>query len=63
MIRTLVLISAVSLFVSCGTMEPLSTGATMTGYDGKDGVITHSVFADSQSTISEENIRRILDGT
>lgn len=49
----------VSLLESCGTSHQL---AGSTAYQGGDTLITQSLFDDKASTISEENVQKILNG-
>ena len=56
------LIFSAVLFCSCGTSRPIvnSSDAVTTN---NDTVITQSLFNDKASTVSEENIQKILSGT
>jgi len=48
------------LFGSCG-VHPMASGVA--DNVGGDTTIVESLFNDKSSSISEENIRRLLDGT
>jgi hypothetical protein len=50
------------LLISCGIPRPVSGNPAM-AYSAADTLITQSLFNDRSSTISEENIQKILDGT
>ena len=56
------LIATMVLLTACETTRPLGNNS---GLDklSEDTLITQSLFNDRASTISEENIQRILDGT
>jgi len=56
------LICTVILITSCETTRQLSNAGN-TGYPAADTLITTSLFSDRASTISEENIHKILDGS
>lgn len=56
------LISAIVLLTACSTSRPLGNGPGADFSNG-DTLITQSLFGDRSSTISEENIQKILDGT
>jgi hypothetical protein len=58
---TLIIFVAI-LIASCDTAKP-SSYALSQGYINADTLITQSLFNDKASTISEENIQRVLDGT
>ena len=53
------LILNVIIFASCTTTNQISNPSD---YVSNDPPITHSLFDDKSSTISEENIQKILDG-
>ncbi|TDK45558.1 hypothetical protein [Algoriphagus formosus] len=50
-------------FYACTTVKPTGTGSSAQAYYQSEPPITQSLFADQSSTISEENIRKILEGT
>jgi hypothetical protein len=50
-------------FYACTTVKPTGTGSSSQAYYQTDPPITQSLFDDQSSTISEENIRKILEGT
>ncbi|WP_288369558.1 hypothetical protein [uncultured Algoriphagus sp.] len=50
-------------FYACTTVKPTGTGSSTQTYYQSEPPITQSLFADQSSTISEENIRKILEGT
>ncbi len=54
-------IAAAFLLTACHTTSGLNSTSTG-GYGTNDTLITHSLFNDRASTISEENIQKILDG-
>ena len=56
------LIAIVTFLTACNTTRQLGNNS---GFDtpGADTLITQSLFSDRASTISEENIQKILDGT
>jgi len=57
------LLTALALLLfACRTTQPLSSNPEMAGFNG-DTLITQSLFNDRASTISEENIQKILEGT
>ncbi|MEO6723365.1 MAG: hypothetical protein ABIN67_23565 [Ferruginibacter sp.] len=60
--QLVLLISIVILLSSCDTTRQLGTPVNQTG-SGGDTLITQSLFNDKASTISEEAIQKILDGT
>ncbi len=55
------LILNVIIFASCTTTKQISNPSDYT-YVSNDPPITQSLFNDKSSTISEENIQKILDG-
>ncbi|HRO71265.1 MAG TPA: hypothetical protein PK951_12825 [Chitinophagaceae bacterium] len=54
-------IATTFLLTACHTTSGLNSASTA-GYGLNDTLITHSLFNDRASTISEENIQKILDG-
>ena len=56
------LITTIVLLTACETTRPLSINSDFDKHSG-DTLITQSLFNDKASTISEENIQRILEGT
>ncbi|WP_157807104.1 hypothetical protein [Algoriphagus formosus] len=50
-------------FYACTTVKPTGTGSSAQTYYQSEPPITQSLFADQSSTISEENIRKILEDT
>jgi hypothetical protein len=60
--RSILFIATIALLTSCTPPRLLST-ATGTDYQNNDPIITQSLFNDKNSTISEENIQKILEGT
>jgi len=60
--QTSLLIIVIALLTSCTTTRPLSNNSG-TDYPSGDTLITQSLFNDRSSTISEDNIQKILDGT
>lgn len=62
--KTILFVLAVILFASCSTTKQVSSDSAFSafGYNGQP-FITQSLFADNNSTISEEDIQKILDGT
>lgn len=56
------LIFAVILFSACHTTKQ-SLAVRQQDYPAGDTLITQSLFNDKSSTVSEENIQKILDGT
>lgn len=56
------LIATIILLTSCSTTR-LPVNSTNAGFSSGDTLITESLFNDKTSTISEENIQKILDGT
>jgi hypothetical protein len=58
--KSLVAISIV-LLSSCTTTKPVNNSSG-NGYPGADTLITQSLFSDRASTISEDNIQKVLDG-
>jgi hypothetical protein len=65
MSRTLLFFLPTLLFLSCGTYRSVPTAAPLAQeYRAPDPTpLTSSLFSNDQSTISEEDIQRILDGT
>jgi hypothetical protein len=60
---TLLLLAAI--MVGCGTPHQANFGMYTQGtggYEATDPLITQSLFSDKASTITEENIQKILDG-
>lgn len=49
-------------FVSCDVSRPVTSDYLLRGVT-TDTLITQSLFADRNATISEENVQKILDGT
>jgi len=60
--QTTFLIATIVLLTACGTTRPLVDNSDFDKPSG-DTLITQSLFNDGASTISEENIQRILEGT
>ena len=60
---TLLALAALLFFASCETTKNLALFSEehVTGY-GKDTLILQSLFSDKTSTISEENIQKVLEG-
>jgi hypothetical protein len=56
------LLSIIILLFSCRTTRPVGNHSSLDS-PGIDTLITQSLFNDKASTISEENIQKILDGT
>ena len=56
------LIATIILLTACGTTRP-SFDSSNAKFSSGDTLITESLFNDRTSTISEENIQKILDGT
>lgn len=56
------LIVLIALLASCSSTRPLNNNSGA-GYEGSDTLITQSLFSDKTSSISEDNIQKILDGT
>jgi hypothetical protein len=54
--------AAAFFLMSCETARPI-TGAHSTSYPTADTLITQSLFNDRSSTISEESIQKILEGS
>lgn len=59
--QTALLIAIILFLTACNTTRPL--GNSSEGTPNGDTLITQSLFNDRASTISEENIQKILDGT
>src|SRR5688572_26034812 len=59
--QTILLITAIVLFTACNTTRP-SGNNPGSDLPGGDTLITQSLFHDRASTISEENIQKILEG-
>ena len=60
--KQILIFLTISLFASCATTGYVSSGNNL--YDGDEkSIITQSLFSDKNSTISEENIQKILEGT
>ncbi|MBS1659650.1 MAG: hypothetical protein JST68_01225 [Bacteroidetes bacterium] len=61
--KQIILFFFVAFFmVSCGSMRPMTSGAVGVG-SGEDTSIIQSLFNDKASSISEENIQRLLEGS
>ena len=61
--KYLLLITLVSICISCGTTNPNVTGMGKSQIPyNSDPKLTKSLFEDKSSTISEENIQKILEG-
>jgi hypothetical protein len=60
--QTALLVAIIVLLTSCGTTRPINNYPGLET-PGGDTLITQSLFSDRASTISEENIQKILDGT
>ncbi len=60
--RTTLLIAITALLTACGTTRHSGNSSSLDTPIG-DTLITQSLFTDKASTISEENIQKILDGT
>jgi hypothetical protein len=60
--QTPLIIVVIALLTSCGTTRPVGNSSGLDTPSG-DTPITQSLFSDRASTISEENIQKILDGT
>ena len=60
--QTTLLIATIILLTACNTTRTLGTNSGSDLPSG-DTLITQSLFNDRTSTISEENIQKILDGT
>ena len=56
------LIATIILLTACSTTRP-SVYSSHANFSSGDTLITESLFNDKTSTISEENIQKILDGT
>ena len=56
------LIATTILLTACSTTRP-SVNSSNANFSSGDTLITESLFNDKTSTISEENIQKILDGT
>ena len=56
------LIATIILLTACSTTKP-SVNNYNADFSRRDTLITESLFNDKTSTISEENIQKILDGT
>jgi len=56
------LIATIILLTACGTTRP-SVNSSNANFSSEDTLITESLFNDRASTISEDNIQKILDGT
>jgi len=54
------LVVTIVLLTSCGTTKQIASSGT--DYPAGDTAITQSLFNDKASTISEDNIQKILDG-
>ena len=54
------LVAGIVLLTSCETTK--QTGSSNMDYSAGDTIITQSLFNDKASTISEDNIQKILDG-
>ncbi len=62
--KTILFVLAVILFASCSTTKQASSDSAYSAFGyNNDLLISQSLFADNNSTISEENIQKILDGT
>jgi hypothetical protein len=60
MIQKLLLAVTILILTSCTTTKPVSNSSG--DYPGTDTLITQSLFSDRSSTISEDNIQKVLDG-
>lgn len=60
--QLITLFSGIILLTACNTTRPLS-GSSSWETGNNDTLITQSLFNDKASTISEENIQKILDGS
>jgi len=60
--QTILLITAIVLLTACNTTRPLGNNPG-SDFPSGDTLITQSLFHDRASTISEENIQKILAGT
>ena len=60
--RSNLLIAVSFLFTACETTRPITNGPAGLIFQNFDTVITQSLFNDRASTITEENIQKILDG-
>jgi hypothetical protein len=60
--KTTLLIAIIALMTACGSTRPTGNSSGLDIPSG-DTLITQSLFSDRTSTISEENVQRILDGT
>jgi hypothetical protein len=60
--KTTLLIAIIALMTACGSTRPTGNSSGLDTPSG-DTLITQSLFSDRTSTISEENVQRILDGT
>jgi hypothetical protein len=60
--KTTLLIAIIALLTACGSTRPTGNSSGLDTPSG-DTLITQSLFSDRTSTISEENVQRILDGT
>jgi hypothetical protein len=58
----LLLVVLIALLTACSSIKPLENSSAA-GFAAGDTLITQSLFNDKASTISEENIQKILDGT
>ena len=56
------LIGFIAILTSCGTTRPIDNSLGVDTPSG-DTLITQSLFSDRTSSISEENIQKILDGS
>lgn len=56
------LLFSLILLTACNTTRPLSNNSGIGGLNN-DTLITQSLFSDQASTISEENIQKVLDGS
>lgn len=56
------LIATIILLTACSTTRPSVNSSSNPNFSSGDTLITESLFNDKTSTISEENIQKILDG-
>ncbi len=52
----------IAIATGCETARQTATTSYQQGFEPTDPLITQSLFNDKSSTISEENIQKILDG-
>ena len=62
--QTILFILTIFLVASCSTTKPVNSENFYSASElNREPLITQSLFADNNSTISEDNIQKILDGT